>query len=63
MEAEGPASLIFDILCREAEIHLNVKISTKELEETIYEKFSGKFSEAATCSLQIPVPKSLKCKE
>ena len=63
MKAEGPASLIFDILCRQAELHLNVKISTKELEETIFEKLSGKFSEVATCFLQIPVPKSLKCKE
>ena len=63
MKAEGLVSSIFDILCRQAELHLNVKMSTKELEETIFEKLSGKFSEAATCSLQIPVPKSQKCKE
>ena len=63
MKAEGPASSIFDILCRQGELHLIVKMSTKELEETIFEKLSGKFSKAATCSLQIPVPKSQKCKE
>ena len=63
MKAEGPVSSIFDILCRQTELHLNVKMSTKELEETIFEKLSGKFSEAATCSLQISVPKSQKCTE
>ena len=63
MKAEGPVSSIFDISCRQTELHLNVKMSTKELEETIFEKLSGKFSEAATCSLQISVPKSQKCTE
>lgn len=38
IKAERPASSIFDILCRQAELHLTLKMGTKELEETIFEK-------------------------
>ena len=38
MKVDGPAYSIFDILWRQAELHLKVKISTKKHEETTFWK-------------------------